>query len=89
MIINDVQINRRMIGLFFTFLKKENVLNEFIKIVYVLQNYKNCLKQLSYCSIREPHNILISLFDWSCTKQGYAFWHSLDIKWRRKCILKN
>ena len=81
MIINGVQINRRMIGLFFTFLKKENVLNEFIKIVYVQQNYRNYLKQLSYNSIRSPHNMLISLFDFRCTKQGLKFWYSVQEKW--------
>ena len=30
-------------------------------------------------------SLISGAFFFSETQEGYAFWHSLDIKWRRKC----
>lgn len=87
---------REIVREFLLFLKKENVYEQYIKIIKIqrksefknLENYINVLtiNSLKEC-FRNNSNIgflIDKSFHWAATKEGHDFWSALDTKWHDK-----
>ena len=77
--INDVKLIKQL----FIFLKRHNALEFYIK--NIRKESRNLLSFYRMACYRCGLSLISGAFFFMDTQEGYAFWHSLDIKWRRKC----
>lgn len=73
------QIKKKIIYLFFHWLRKKQALHPFLYNFIVYERFR-----LSF-----PQDFLPDAFKWDATKEGYDFWHDLDSQWYIYCKKNN
>ena len=68
-------IRKQIIYLFLHWLRKKQVLNQFLYNFFSHGIYR----------IRLPQYFIIDAFRWNKTLEGYDFWHGLDSQWYSYC----
>ena len=69
------QIKKKIIYLFFHWLRKKQALKPFLSNFISHERYR----------LRLPQYFINDAFTWDETLEGYDFWHGLDTQWYRYC----
>ena len=73
------QIKKKIIYLFFHWLRKKQAFHPFLYNFIVYERYL----------LRFPQDFLTDAFKWDATKEGYDFWNGLDNQWYTYCKKNN
>lgn len=71
---------RVYVSLFVNFLKKEDILNDFI---YERGKRCNTIGVVVHTKCDDPYRFVREAFDWSLTELGYTFWQLTDSLWQQ------